>query len=355
MHQLIFVAISAVFATGPPDVPDLILANGKIFSADAPRKWAEAVAVRGERITAIGSSQEVLALAGPSTRKIDLRGRTVIPGINDAHQHQGSNPATAVFLEFKGRPHEPNGWEALSWEEAVSALAEAVQRAPKGGMISGIIGANILDEPRAIRFELDKVAPDHRVILYTWTGHDAILNTAAMRGLGIAEDEPDVLGGFIYRLPGKQTITGRLGEQALWRVVRRIEEGIPLERTVSDLRAFAAEAAQFGITSIQVMSALSPEHYLVHLKAADLPIRVRQMRFLITDANGRKSREGADLPVHPTPRVTISGSKWVLDGTPIERRALLRASYSDRPGWSGRMNFPEAEIRGMLHETIAGR
>jgi hypothetical protein len=72
MHQLIFVAISAVFATGPPDVPDLILANGKIFSADAPRKWAEALAVRGERITAIGSSQEVLALAGPGTRKIDL-------------------------------------------------------------------------------------------------------------------------------------------------------------------------------------------------------------------------------------------------------------------------------------------
>src|SRR6516165_1912662 len=163
MYQLIFVAVSTVFATGLQDVPDLILANGKIFSADPPRKWAEAVAVRGERITAIGSSQEVLALAGPSTRKIDLRGRIMIPGINDAHQHQGSNPATAVFLEFKGRPHEPNGWEALSWEEVVSALAESVQRAPKGGMISGIIGAAILDEPKATRFELDKVAPDHRV------------------------------------------------------------------------------------------------------------------------------------------------------------------------------------------------
>jgi predicted amidohydrolase YtcJ len=222
-------------------------------------------------------------------------------------------------------------------------------------MIIVFFGATILEEPRATRFELDKVAPDHRVVLYTWTGHDAILNTAAMRGLGIAEDEPDVLGGFIYRLPGKQTITGRLGEQAHWRILRRIEDAIPLEPTVADLRAFAAEAAQYGITSIQVMSALSPEHYLDHLKAADLPIRVRQMRFLITDANGRKSPEGADLPVHPTPRVTISGSKWVLDGTPIERRALLRAPYSDRPEWSGQMNFPEAEIRAILRESVAGR
>jgi predicted amidohydrolase YtcJ len=355
MHQLIFVAISAVFATGPPDVPDLILANGKIFSADAPRKWAEALAVRGERITAIGSSQEVLALAGPGTRKIDLKGRTVIPGINDAHQHQGSNPATAVFLEFKGRPHEPNGWEAVSWQEVVSALAEAVPKAPKGSMIFGIIGATILDEPRATRFELDKVAPDHRVILQTWTGHDEILNTAAMRALGVAEDEPDTIGGFVYRQPGKQTVTGRLGEQAHWRVWRRIEEAIPPEQAVADLRAFAAEAAQYGITSIQVMSMLPPSRYMDHLRAADLPIRMRLIRFLTADNHGRKPREGADLPVHPTPRVTISGSKWVLDGTPIERRALLRKPYSDRPEWSGQMDFPEGEIRAILRESVAGR
>jgi len=355
MHQLIFVAVSTVFATGLQDVPDLILANGKIFSADPPRRWAEALAVRGERITAIGSSQEVLALAGPRTRKIDLRGRTVIPGINDAHQHQGSKLTAAVFLEIKGRPPVPDGWDATTWEEVLSALAEAVPKAPKGGMIFGIIGATILDEPRATRFELDRVAPDHRVILFAWTDHDGILNTAAMRALGVAEDEPDVLGGFVYRLPGKQTVTGRLGEQAHWRVLRRIGEAIPPERAVADLRAFAVEAAQFGITSIQVMSALPPERYLDHLRTADLPIRMRLMRFLTTDTHGRNPREGAGLPVHPTPRVTISGSKWVLDGTPIERRALLRASYSDRPGWSGRMNFPEAEIRGMLHETIAGR
>src|SRR4051812_14441515 len=99
MHQLILVAVSAVFATGLPDAPDLILANGKIFLADPSRRWAEALAIRGERITAAGSSREVLALAGPGTRTIDLRGRTVIPGINDAHQHQGSNPTDAVFLE----------------------------------------------------------------------------------------------------------------------------------------------------------------------------------------------------------------------------------------------------------------
>ena len=70
-----------------PAAPDLILANGKVFTADSTRPWAEALAIRGDRIVAVGSTIAIDSLAGDSTRRIDLEGRVVVPGFNDAHDH----------------------------------------------------------------------------------------------------------------------------------------------------------------------------------------------------------------------------------------------------------------------------
>jgi cytosine/adenosine deaminase-related metal-dependent hydrolase len=67
--------------------PDLVLTGGKVFTADSTRPWAQALAIRGERIVAVGTSEQVERLAGPATRRIALGGRVVIPGINDAHEH----------------------------------------------------------------------------------------------------------------------------------------------------------------------------------------------------------------------------------------------------------------------------
>src|ERR1039458_3611541 len=76
--------------------PDLILLNGKIFTSDDARPYVQALAVRGEHIVATGDSEKIKALAGPRTRLIDLGGRTVIPGINDAHNHIGLDPPGVV-------------------------------------------------------------------------------------------------------------------------------------------------------------------------------------------------------------------------------------------------------------------
>ena len=331
-------------AAVPEPVPDLILTNGKVFTADPARRWAEAVAVRGERITAVGTTERIAALAGPGTRRIDVRGRVVIPGLNDAHAHQGPQPPIDIALEPKG---PSPGWQAV-----LDALRVAVAKAPPGSLVGGSVESSTFVDPRATRDDLDKIAPRHRVILFTHTTHGAFLNTAAMRGFGIPEVGADPPGGTIDRGPDGRP-TGRVFEYVLWRLARQRAEAIPRAEHVEEVRRFGRKAVRDGVTSIQNMSPLSAGGYVGVLREGRVPIRVRVIRFPVTDERGRDLRDGRDLPARPLPGVTVSGTKWIVDGTPVERSMALRQPYTDRPDWSGCLNFPEAEIRSMLKEAVA--
>lgn len=167
--------------------PDFVLLNGKIFTSDSVHPYVEALAIRGERIVATGDSAKVQALADPHTKRIDLGGRTAIPGINDAHMHLELQPASSVSLTFKNR--NP------SWAEVKDAIAAAVQKSPKGTIISGEILFAVYFDTTINREALDQLAPDHPVILQTATGHAAVLNSAALAKFGIRDDQPDPLGG----------------------------------------------------------------------------------------------------------------------------------------------------------------
>jgi len=103
---------------------DLLLVNGRVYTADAARPWAEAVAVTGERITAVGTSADLRRLAGPKTRVIDLRGQFVTPGFNDAHVHVDGTGALLTGANLLDA-HEPGAF--------VERLAAAAARLPEGG------------------------------------------------------------------------------------------------------------------------------------------------------------------------------------------------------------------------------
>ena len=122
-------SLSQGAAESQPAAPDLVLLNGKIFTSDAGHPYVQALAIRGERITATGDSAKIRALVGPHTKRIDLGGRTVIPGINDAHDHLGISPPNRIDLEFKNP--DP------VWPEMKDAIAAAVLKAPKGTFIYG--------------------------------------------------------------------------------------------------------------------------------------------------------------------------------------------------------------------------
>lgn len=168
-------------ATPPP--PDLVLLNGKVFTSEVKHLRVEALAIRGDRIIAIGDTKTVEALAGPATRRIDLGGRTVIPGINDAHVHLDVVPKGLIEVPLKSP--DP------SWSDVTGAVAAALLRAPKGSLLLGEIGPTVFYGAEATRDSLDKLAPDNPVILETLTGHAAILNSPALVKVGIREDVPD--------------------------------------------------------------------------------------------------------------------------------------------------------------------
>jgi predicted amidohydrolase YtcJ len=134
--------------------PDLILFNGRVFGPNSPEEFAQAIAITGNRITAVGTNEEVLALAH-GTRRIDVGGRLVIPGINDAHVHFEIFPPGFIVTT------SPDATLDL----VTAAIAGAVDETPAGVFIFGTIGPPVLLDPNATKAALDAAAPGRRVML----------------------------------------------------------------------------------------------------------------------------------------------------------------------------------------------
>ena len=324
---------------------DLILISGRIFTAESTTDFVEALAIRDGRIVAVGKSAEIKALAGKETRQIDLQRRIVVPGFNDAHAHFWPNPA-GVTLQFKTL--EP------SWDEVTAALKAVVASAEPGTWIFGYVGRTVILNETVTRFALDQVAPNHPVLLRAFYGHGYILNSTAMPVLEIAEEEPDPMGGHYERILGSMKTNGRLWEYADWKQDRALAARISDEEAIISLRQMANEAVRFGITSMQIFPSMPVDRFARLLVKADLPIRVRAMPIPPTTPAGRDTSELRQLDALKTlsPKVTASGIKWILDGTPIEHGAAMRKPYADRPDLRGALNFPESEIAAMIRESL---
>jgi predicted amidohydrolase YtcJ len=345
VHLILLSGLLPLCAFGQRVPADLVLLNGKVFTADVTKPSAEAVAIRGGRIVAVGTSAEIETLVGAKTRQIDLQGRAVVPGFNDAHYHFSPDPK-GFNLRFK--TNEP------SWEETRAAIVQAIDQTPAGTWIFGRIGHDVVLNEKVNRFALDHISPNHPVLLRAYYGHGYILNSKAMPLLQIKEDEPDPAGGFYERVAGTNKINGRLWEYAQWKPNRILVNQVSDEDAITELRRMADEAVHFGITSMQIFPSMPIERFAHLLVKADLPIRVRGIPFSTTYPNGRdlsEVRQLGNLKL-PSSKVTVSGMKWILDGTPIERGAALRRDYDDRPGWRGRLNFTESEIATMIKESL---
>jgi predicted amidohydrolase YtcJ len=333
----------AALSSGQQSPADMILLNGKIFTSDSAHPYVEALAIRGERIVATGSAERVRRLASPQTKRVDLGGRVVIPGINDAHYHCAFEPA-GFHLKFKsGEP---------TWVEVAEEVAAAVAKTPKGTLIHGEIGPVAFLDARANGASLDKIAPDHPVMLDTWAQHGGVLNSVAFAKFGIKENEPDpVAGHFVRSADGK--LTGVVYEYAKFQINRRRSDMATEEEVLQQAQEFFRDAVKLGITSVQEMSLPGgAERCVMASKKAPTPIRMRVIRMAGTTAEGRDKTEGRALPPHPAPLITVSGTKWLLDGSPIERTAALRKPYSDLPSTSGELDFPEKEMEAMLRESM---
>src|ERR1700691_2088819 len=305
----ICVVLPASITLAATPAPDTILFNGKIFTAEG-QEFVQALAIQEDRIEAVGDSAEIRNLAGSSTRQVDLGGRTVIPGLNDAHNHMRIRPADLVELEFASlNPKRP---------EVMQAISTAVSKFPTGTFLTAPIGTAIFRDPTVDRASLDLAAPNHPVILTTFTGHASILNSAALAKLGIGENEPDPLGGrYEHSQDGK--LSGVLREYASVRVSRGLADLTSDKDAIVELRQTLADAAEHGITTLQAMSEkMPPTRYVDLLKQVPTSIRVRIMRMPMTTSSGRDLSEGQSVPRNPSPLITVSGTEWLLDGVPFE-------------------------------------
>jgi predicted amidohydrolase YtcJ len=344
--------------------PDLVLTGGKVFTADSARPWAQAIAISGERIIAVGSDADVTKLAAGATRRIELGGRVVVPGFNDAHAHLGChavsspNPAAVALATISDDP-----FADPPFATAADSLRALAARLPTGHWIGANIGPTVLEDSGARRVALDVVAAEHPVWLGAWTGHGVVLNSRALRTLGIDDAAADPPGGRYEREPGSRRVTGLLEEYAGLEAKRRLCSMQPESVLVASLREEGQQFPRFGITSVQNMAnELEPALFMRVITAAELPVRLRMISFPMPSAAGDPAADwrAERLPGAPARNpaggtVAASGVKWILDGTPIERLAAHRRPYRDRPGYFGRLNFPPDTIRALLLDARARR
>jgi predicted amidohydrolase YtcJ len=350
-----FVAIFAVvFAAGQEPTPDLVLINGKIFTSNIVHPYTQALAIRGERIVAIGDSAKIKLLAGTRTKVIDLGGRTVIPGINDVHQHITVYPPGAVRLDL--------GTQDPTWNQLKEAISAAAEKAPKGTFIYATIGSNIFHDPSIRRDTLDQITNDHPVVLLTVPGHAAVLSSAALVKSGIREDQKDPLGGKYERsVDGK--LTGVLREYSVVSASRAGGLLVSDAEAIAQLRDFFSQSVRFGITSVQDMSnGIEPGRAARWFEKTPTPIRIRIIRNPLTTPTGRDTQEGLSIARNPTPLIAVNGTKWFLDGVPLENtftpRDVLSLPKGELPDYATLhlpLTLPEKEIPVMLREALANK
>ena len=254
---------------------DLILINGKVLTVDARNTIAEAVAVQGERIVAVGTSAEIRRRAGPSSRIVDLRGRTLIPGLIDSHLHNaGGGPG----VDLSG---------ARSIAELLAAVAERAKGAPAGALIVSNPDwheAQLKEQRLPHRRELDRVAPANPVVLIRG-GHSFIVNSAALTRWNITRDTPVPAGGSMGRDPD-----GELDGELVNSARARVELPPPPRLVASEIVRQMKLLNAVGITSIRVPGSFQfggdpvvAYRFFEELKRArELTLRVNYL-FLVRD------------------------------------------------------------------------
>src|SRR5215813_3021879 len=228
-------------------VADLIIFNAKVHTMDQTQPTAEAVAVYGNRIVAVGTTKDIKKLAGATTKQIDAKGQLVLPGFNDAHTHfmSGGFQLSSVDLRDANTP-----------QEFAERIRDFAAKLPEGKWVTG----GDWDHERWPKADLptkeliDRYTPDTPVFVNRLDGHMGLANSLALKLAGVTRETKDPNGGVIVRDAATGEPTGILKDAAqsfVWKVIPPSS----FEQKLSAARAATNHAASLGVTSIQDMSA----------------------------------------------------------------------------------------------------
>ena len=335
---------AAIAAAQTKEQPaDLLILNGKVYTADGSGKFQEAIAIQGNRILRVGRSEEISKLRGPKTRVIDAHAAAVVPGFNDTHVHLLSGGLALDNVMLQG---------ARTLEEVQSRIKSFAQAHPERAWIQGSgwnYGAFPGDMPT--RAQLDAAAPDRPAVMRCYDGHSVWVNSKALALAKINRDTPDPPNGFIVRDPKTGEPSGLLKETPATSLIYNIVPKATREDNWRALRAASQEALRYGVTSV-TEAAGSPEEMDVFedaQKSGDLSLRV-YYSLLISPGFTEKDADRFDKAwkTHPdNPFLKTGIVKMFQDGVIETNTAFLLANYTNISS-RGKPNYSVEEFHRIL-------
>jgi len=330
---------------------DLILMNGKIVTVDEALPQAEALAVRGDKIVAIGRNKDIQRFQGERTQVIDLAGKLAIPGFIDSHGHFSSLGESKMVLDLT---------KARSWEEIVAMVAEAAKNARPGEWIVGrgwhqekwvkAPEPNVAGLP--FHHELSRVSPHNPVILTHASGHSCLTNAKAMELAKITKSTPDPPGGEIVRDERGQPIGAFIetAQNLVRRAMSAAEAQLtPEERENRMIKAMvmaSQECLSKGVTSFHDagVSWRTIEIYKKLIDEGRLQVRIYAM---INESNEvlKEKLPEYRLIGYGNNQLNVRSIKRVFDGALGAHGAWLLEPYADLPTSSGLNTYPVDALR----------
>jgi predicted amidohydrolase YtcJ len=322
---LLLLSLACMSSTPQPTVsgPSLAIVNARVWTGDPRRPWADAVAVAGEEIVAVGSSAEVRKLAREGTRVIDGAGRMVVPGFIDAHVHfmSGGFGLTSVQLR-----------DATTRDEFVRRIGAHARTLPKGAwLLEGNWDHQHWGGELPRRDWIDSVTGETPVFIQRLDGHMSLANSAAMRAAGVTKDTKDVDGGEIVRDASGEP-TGIFKDNAASLVARAIPDPLP-EQEDAALDAAMRYVAEQGVTSVHNMGTWRDVAIFDRAHAAG---RLRTRIYAVVPlSTWERLRSEVSTRSRGDDWLHIGGLKGFMDGSLGSHTAAMLEPFSDSPGDRG--------------------
>ena len=338
--HVLWLALLTGLGCAPRSGADLILTGGVILTMDRHLAPAPALAIVDGRILAVGEDDEIVPLANRRTRRLDLNGAVVVPGLTDSHFHLSSFGRSLEDLQLAGT--------TSAGEIAELVAGKAAQLAPGVWIHGRGWDQNDWEDPNfPHRRLLDEAAPRHPVILTRIDGHALWVNTLTLELAGITADTPAPQGGAILR-DGTGAPTGVLIDRA----TSLVESVVP-DPSPADLRrwllAALERAARVGLTEVHDPGVNAATLEVVKELADEGRMSLRYYGMLDGDDDALLAFYFTRGPlINYAGRVTVRAVKFYCDGALGSRGAALLAPYSDDPGNRGLILTPQAELEAKV-------
>src|SRR5213082_944299 len=329
--------------TAGAETAERIFINGNIYTVNDKQPFAQAIAVKGDRIIFVGANADAEKSRGDKTRIVDLAGKTVTPGFTDSHCHIFGIGEREVTLNLEG---------TKTREDFLAKVKERVVQTARNKWITGRGWIETFWKPPQFptRADLDKIAPDNPVFLTRADGHAAIVNSAALKLANIDNHTPDPFGGQILKTNGEPN--GMLLDNAMDSIAKNIPKPTEAETEQALLKGIDREI-KLGWCEIQNAGSELSDQEIIRRAFAARKVKLRMINAAYGPGEAANAllKNGATLNAFDH-RFTQRTIKVIFDGALGSRGAALLAPYSDKADTSGFLTQKPEDLRPMFKEAL---